>query len=264
MCSWSIGTKLQQNAATVKQPSRAHRPRTDWMSPFDLVARMNHPRANPPAADTQYFAKLKKKMPAAAPKKEAMRQARRYRPRRVVEGGLGDGGWREGSTLFALVSSGYTRGEQWSHPPEAKDHDESEYHDSVPRGNSERCPKLSANAYDACSKTTYHLSFPPSIATGIPLKINTPPSTPYAGSITTWNGSQSSPSCHTVALAVELLFPSKAVLELFVTVALETAPLENEVELMARVRTSVVVYGEADWELVGEGVIREVMVVVMV
>jgi hypothetical protein len=54
---------------------------------------------NPPAADTQYLEKLKKKIPAAAPKNEEMIQARRYRPRSVVVGYTGDGGCIAGSTL---------------------------------------------------------------------------------------------------------------------------------------------------------------------
>jgi hypothetical protein len=77
MCSCNVGTKLQRKAPTVRAPSKPHRPRTDWMRPFDLVASRNQPNAKPPAADTQYFAKLKKKIPAAAPKKEEMRHARR-------------------------------------------------------------------------------------------------------------------------------------------------------------------------------------------
>jgi hypothetical protein len=47
------------------------------INPPSLVARRNQPKTNPPAADTQYFAKLKKKIPAAAPKKEEMTQASR-------------------------------------------------------------------------------------------------------------------------------------------------------------------------------------------
>ena len=98
-CGFKTGTKLVTNAPTVKPPSRPHRPRTFDRRPPWRVARRNQPKAKPPAAATQYLAKVKKKTPMAAPKRDEMTQARRYRPRKVVEGGLGDGGWRFGSTL---------------------------------------------------------------------------------------------------------------------------------------------------------------------
>ena len=50
---------------------------------------------------------------------------------------------------------------------------------------------------------THHLFFPPRPATGIQLRINNAPKTPYAGSILMWNGIQSSPSFHCSA-CVEL------------------------------------------------------------
>lgn len=100
MWSWSTGTNEPRKATTVKLPSSPHRPRTDVIKPPSLVASKNQPKTNPPAADTQYFEKLKKKIPAAAPKKEEITQARRYSPRIVVDGYRGDGGCIAGSTLI--------------------------------------------------------------------------------------------------------------------------------------------------------------------
>lgn len=57
--------------------------------------------------------------------------------------------------------------------------------------------KLDLSSSATVFKSTHHLFFPPSTASGIPLRINNAPSTPYAGSMTMLNGIQSSPSCHT-------------------------------------------------------------------
>jgi hypothetical protein len=72
---------------------------TEVINPPSRVASRNHPKVNPPAADTQYFEKLKKKIPKAAPKNEEITHARRYRPRMVVDGNRGEGGCIAGSTL---------------------------------------------------------------------------------------------------------------------------------------------------------------------
>lgn len=73
---------------------------TEVINPPSRVASKNQPNVNPPAAETQYFEKLKKKIPKAAPKKEEMTHARRYNPRMVVDGNRGEGGCIAGSTLF--------------------------------------------------------------------------------------------------------------------------------------------------------------------
>jgi len=77
ICGVNTGTKLATKVATVKLPSNPHRPRVLETSPPCRVARRNQPNAKPPAAETQYLAKVKKKTPIAAPKKEEMMQARR-------------------------------------------------------------------------------------------------------------------------------------------------------------------------------------------
>lgn len=92
----SFSGRLATNMATVRPPSKPHRPSAEVMSPPALTARRNHPKAKPPAAATQYFANLKKKMPIAAPMNDEMMQARRYSPRSVDDGGFGDGGWMFG------------------------------------------------------------------------------------------------------------------------------------------------------------------------
>jgi hypothetical protein len=73
---------------------------TEVINPPSLVASRNHPKVKPPAADTQYFEKLKKKIPKAAPKNEEMIHAKRYSPRMVVDGYRGEGGCIAGSTLL--------------------------------------------------------------------------------------------------------------------------------------------------------------------
>jgi hypothetical protein len=89
-----------RKATTDRLPSKPHRPRTVVINPPSRVASKNHPNVNPPAADTQYFEKLKKKIPNAAPKKDEIIHAKRYRPRMVVEGNRGEGGCIAGSTLI--------------------------------------------------------------------------------------------------------------------------------------------------------------------
>jgi len=98
--STMTGAILARSETRVNPPNSPHRPTTEVIRPPGRVSSKNQPKVKPPAAETKCFARLKKKIPIPAPIKAEIIQARRYRPRRVVDGGLGDGGCRFSSTLM--------------------------------------------------------------------------------------------------------------------------------------------------------------------